>query len=124
VGNNGEIFLLSREEQKLVGRTVVEEVRGRKPVLVGVGYALPVVLELVKAAEAYGADGILVLPPSVTPANDDGLVDYYRAIAASTKLGIVLFPRSPPRYDVSDACLQFQRRSASLAFERSPTSWL
>jgi len=30
---------------------VVEEVRGRKPVLVGVGYALPVVLELVKAAE-------------------------------------------------------------------------
>ena len=44
-----------------------------------------------KAAEAYGADGILVLPPSVTPANDDGLVDYYRAVAASTKLGIVLF---------------------------------
>ena len=77
-----------------------------------------------KAAEAYGADGILVLPPSVTPANDDGLVDYYRAVAASTKLGIVLFPRSPPRYDVSDACLQFQRRSASLAFERSPTSWV
>jgi dihydrodipicolinate synthase/N-acetylneuraminate lyase len=50
---------LSPEEQKLVGRTVVEEVRGRKPVLVGVGYALPLVLELVKAAETYGADGVL-----------------------------------------------------------------
>jgi len=91
LGNNGEIFSLSPEEQELVGRIVVEEVRRRKPVLVGVGYALPVVLELVKAAEAYGADGILVLPPSVTPANDDGLLDYYRTIAARTKLGIVLF---------------------------------
>ena len=91
LGNNGEVFSLSPEEQKLVGRTVVDEVRGRKPVIVGVGYALPVVLELVKAAEAYGADGILVLPPSATSANDDGLVDYYRSIAASTKLGVVLF---------------------------------
>jgi dihydrodipicolinate synthase/N-acetylneuraminate lyase len=91
LGNNGEIFSLSPEEQRLVGRTVVEEVRDRKPVLVGVGYALPVVLELVKAAEAYGADGILVLPPAIMAANDGGLVDYYRTIAASTKLGIVLF---------------------------------
>jgi len=107
LGNNGEIFSLSREEQKLVGRTVVEEVRGRKPVLVGVGYALPVVLELVKAAEAYGADGILVLPPSVTPANDDGLVDYYRAVAASTKLGIVLF--QTPAFNFSVGLLRWLR---------------
>ena len=107
LGNNGEIFSLSPEEQKLVGRTVVEEVRGRKPVLVGVGYALPVVLELVKAAEAYGADGILVLPPSVTPANDDGLVDYYRAIAASTKLGIVLF--QTPAFNFSVGLLRCLR---------------
>jgi dihydrodipicolinate synthase/N-acetylneuraminate lyase len=101
LGNNGEIFSLSLEEQELVGRTVVEEVRGRKPVLVGVGYALPVVLELVKAAEAYSADGILVLPPSATPANDDGLVDYYRTIASSTKLGVVLFQTAAFNFSVS-----------------------
>ena len=101
LGNNGEIFSLSPEEQKLVGRTVVEEVRGRKPVLVGVGYALPVVLDLVKAAEAYGADGVLVLPPSATPTNDDGLVDYYRSIAASTRLGVVLFQTAAFNFSVS-----------------------
>src|SRR5664279_3597278 len=37
LGNNGEIFSLSLEEQKLVGRAVVEEVGKRKPVLVGTG---------------------------------------------------------------------------------------
>jgi len=101
LGNNGEIFSLSPEEQKLVGRTVVEEVRGRKPVLVGVGYALPVVLDLVKAAEGYGADGVLVLPPSATPTNDDGLADYYRSIAASTRLGVVLFQTAAINFSVS-----------------------
>jgi 5-dehydro-4-deoxyglucarate dehydratase len=75
-------------------------VRGRKPVLVGVGYALPVVLELVKAAETYGADGILVLPPSATPTNDDGLLDYYRTIAASTRLGAVLFQTAAFNFSV------------------------
>lgn len=101
LGNNGELFSLSPEEQKLVGRTVAEEVRGRKPVLVGVGYALPVVLEQVKAAEAYGADGVLVLPPSFTPANDVGLFEYYRNIAAGTKLGVVLFQTAAFNFSVS-----------------------
>ena len=54
LGNNGEIFSLSVEEQKLVGRNVVEEVGKRKPVLVGTGFSLPDTCELVRAAEASG----------------------------------------------------------------------
>lgn len=91
LGNNGEIYSLTPEERQAVGRAVVEEVRGRKPVIVGVGYALPVARELAHAAEEYGADGILVLPPDFTPANDDGLFEYYRSVASATRLGVVLF---------------------------------
>lgn len=91
LGNNGEIFSLSPEEQKRVAQTVVEQARGQKPVLIGVGFSLPVSRELAQAAEACGADGILALPPHYSNANDDGLFEYYRAVALATKLGVVLF---------------------------------
>jgi 5-dehydro-4-deoxyglucarate dehydratase len=91
LGNNGEIYSLTPDERKMVGQAVVEEVRGRKPVIVGIGYALPVARELASAAEDYGADGILILPPQFVPANDNGLFEYYRAVASTTRLGVVLF---------------------------------
>lgn len=91
LGNNAEVFSLSPEEQKLVGCTVVEEVHGRKPVLIGVGFSVPVAYELAQAAEASGADGLLALPPYLTHAADDGLFEYYRCVASATKLGVVLF---------------------------------
>lgn len=91
LGNNGEIFSLSPEEQKQVARAVVEVARGRKPVLIGVGFSLPVSVELARAAEASGADGILILPPHYSNTSDDGLFEYYRSVAAATKLGAVLF---------------------------------
>ncbi len=91
LGNNGEIYSLTPAERAMVGRTVVQAVAGRKPVVVGVGYALPVARELAAAAEEYGADGILILPPAFTPANDDGLFEYYRGVAAATRMAVVLF---------------------------------
>jgi dihydrodipicolinate synthase/N-acetylneuraminate lyase len=91
LGNNGEVYSLSPEEQKQVGRTVVEQVRGRKPVIVGMGFSLPLAVDLAAAAEGYGADGVLVLPPCYSHVTDDGLFEYYRSVAAATKLGIVLF---------------------------------
>ncbi|MGH9326301.1 MAG: dihydrodipicolinate synthase family protein [Terriglobia bacterium] len=91
LGNNGEIYSLTPEERKAVGRAVVEEVRGRKPVVVGIGFALPVASQLARAAEEYGADGVLLLPPQFVPAGDDGLLEYYRSVASATRLGLVLF---------------------------------
>jgi 5-dehydro-4-deoxyglucarate dehydratase len=104
LGNNGEIFSLSPAEQKLVGEAVVAEVDGRKPVLVGVGYSLPVARELAQAAEGYGADGILVLPPSFTSANDDGLFAYYRSIADAIGIGMVLFQTPSFNFSLSLLC--------------------
>jgi len=104
LGNNGEIFSLSIEEQKLVGRSVVEEVAKRKPVLVGTGFSLPDTCELARAAEAYGADGILVLPPHCLKSNEDGLFAYYQAAAKATHLGVILF--QTPEFNFTPSLLR------------------
>lgn len=104
LGNNGESFSLSPDEQKQVARTVVQEVQGRKPVLVGVGFSLPISRELAQAAESAGADGILVLPPHHTSAGDDGLFEYYRGVAQATRRGVVLF--QTPTLNFSPALLR------------------
>jgi len=101
LGNNGEIFSLAPDEQQIVARQVIEEVRGRRPVLVGVGFSAPVARELARSAEAAGADGVLVLPPHLTAANDDGLFEYYRTVAAATKLGVVLFQTPAMNFSVA-----------------------
>ena len=104
LGNNGEIFSLSFDEQKLVGRTVVEEVGKRKPVLVGTGFSFPDSRELAQAAEAYGADGILILPPHYAHSNDDGMFAYYQATAKATNLGVILF--QTPEFNFSPSLLR------------------
>ncbi len=104
LAGNGEIYSLSPEEHKAIGRAVVEEVRGRKPVVVGVGFSMPLARELAQAAEAYGADGILALPPYFTQANDDGLFDYYQSIANATQLGVILF--QTPTWNFSPSLLR------------------
>ncbi len=100
LAGNGEIYSLSPEEHKTVGKAVVEEVRGRKPVVIGIGYSMPIACEMARAAEAYGADGVLILPPYFTSSNDDGLYDYYRSIAQATKLGALLFQTRSMNFSV------------------------
>ncbi|MCL5005957.1 MAG: dihydrodipicolinate synthase family protein [Acidobacteria bacterium] len=101
LAGNGEIYSVSPEEHKMIARTVVEEVQGRKPVVVGIGYSVPIACEMAQAAEAYGADGVLILPPYFTSANDDGLFDYYRSIARATKLGALLFQTHAMNFSIS-----------------------
>lgn len=104
LGNNGEIFSLSPEEQVLVGRNVVEEVNGRRPVLVGVDSCLPAARELAEAAEKYGADGVLVLPPQITQVSDEGLFEYYRSVADAVGIGVVLFQTPVLNFSPSLLC--------------------
>ena len=104
LGNNGEIFSLSVEEQKQVGRAVVEQVGKRKPVLVGTGFSLPDSCELAQSAEKYGADGILILPPHYSKSTEDGLFAYYQAIAKASNLGVILF--QTPEFNFSPSLLR------------------
>jgi 5-dehydro-4-deoxyglucarate dehydratase len=92
-GGTGEFYSLSIEEYRVLVRTAVEEAAGRAPVVAGAGYGVKLAAEFAGAAEEAGADGLLVLPPYLLQAEQAGLYEHYRAVAASTSLGLILYQR-------------------------------
>src|SRR5258708_15387012 len=89
----GELYSLSLAEHKAVVQVVVEEVKGRVPVLAGTGFNPPLAAELVGQAAAIAVSGILAFPPYYPSPDDDGLIAYYRGIAEATKLGMLIYSR-------------------------------
>jgi 5-dehydro-4-deoxyglucarate dehydratase len=92
-GGTGEMYSLTAAEHLEVIRVNVEAARGRAPVIAGVGFSTRLGVESAAAAMSAGADGILIFPPYYPNADDDGLLDYYRAIASSTSLGVLIYSR-------------------------------
>jgi 5-dehydro-4-deoxyglucarate dehydratase len=89
----GELYSLSSAEHLAVVKLVVEEVKGRVPVLAGTGFNPAIAVELAKQAAAAGANGILAFPPYYPAGEEDGLFAYYRGIAEATELGMLIYTR-------------------------------
>lgn len=92
-GGTGEFYSLSLDEYRALVRAAVEEVGGRAPVVAGMGYGVSLAGEFAEAAQAAGADGLLVLPPYLLQAEQEGLYEHYRTVAESTSLGLILYQR-------------------------------
>lgn len=95
----GEIHSLSPAEHLAVVQTTVEEVSGRVPVLTGTGFNPPIAAELARQAAAAGVSGILAFPPYYSSQDEEGIVAYYRGIAAATPLALLIYSRdwfNPP----------------------------
>jgi len=93
-GGTGEGFSLTTPEIETVVRAAVSEVGGRVPVIAPATGGTAQAIEQVRAAEAAGADGILLLPPYLTEADQIGLVEHVSAVCASTRLGIIVYSRA------------------------------
>jgi 5-dehydro-4-deoxyglucarate dehydratase len=63
------------------------------PVIAGVGFGQRLAVEMAQAAEKAGADGVLAFPPYYPDAEEDGLFEYYHAIGAATRLGMLIYSR-------------------------------
>jgi len=92
-GGTGELYSLTPAEHLDVVATIVEEARGKLPVIAGTGFSVGLGTQLARQAAAAGASGILVFPPYYPGAEDDGLVKYYTAIGESTPLGLLIYSR-------------------------------
>lgn len=92
-GGTGEFFSLNLEEYRALVTAAVEEVHGAVPVIAGAGYGAALAIEFVKEAEHVGADGVLVLPPYLVQSEQEGLFQHYRAVAESTRLGVIVYQR-------------------------------
>lgn len=94
----GEFFNLDREEYRDAVTAAVEEVGGALPVLAGCGYSTAIACRFARAAEEAGADGLLLLPPYLVQAEQEGLYRHVRAIADSTACSLILYHRDNGLY--------------------------
>ncbi len=92
-GGTGEFFSLDLAEFRSLVKAAVEVAGGRLPVIAGAGYGTRMALSFVKAAEEAGADGLLVLPPYLLQAEQQGLYEHYRRVADGTSLGVIVYQR-------------------------------
>lgn len=91
-GTNGEGYILSGAEKKLVLETVVEQTRGRVPVYAGTGcVSTRETIEQSKMALDVGADVLSIITPSFAAANQNELYDHYKAVAEAVDMPIVLY---------------------------------
>jgi 5-dehydro-4-deoxyglucarate dehydratase len=92
-GGTGEMYSLTPAEYTRVIELTALAVEDRVPVIAGVGFGQRLAVEMAQAAEKAGADGVLAFPPYYPQAEDDGLFEYYRAIGAATRLGMLIYSR-------------------------------
>jgi 5-dehydro-4-deoxyglucarate dehydratase len=93
-GGTGEGFSLTPAEIDTVVRTAVSEVNGRVPVIAPATGGTATAIEQARAAEAAGADGLLLFPPYLTEAGQRGLVEHVSAVCRSTALGVTVYSRA------------------------------
>jgi 4-hydroxy-tetrahydrodipicolinate synthase len=92
VGTTGESATLDVGEHVEVISHVVRTARGRVPVVAGAGgNATSEALALSAASEKAGAQALLHVTPYYNKPTQEGLYRHYAAIAASTKLPIILY---------------------------------
>lgn len=92
-GGTGEFFSLTPSEVIQVTRAAAETTGGKVPVIAGCGYGTALACEMAQAAEDAGADGILLLPPYLVQASQQGLADHIAAVCAATRLGVIVYAR-------------------------------
>lgn len=91
-GSTGEGFMMSLDERKLLVEYVVEQVKGRIPVIVHVGsISTKLSIELAKHAYEHGADAISSVPPFYWKFDNESIYNYYRDISEATPLPMIVY---------------------------------
>lgn len=91
-GTTGEGSTLTKDEKIEVIKYCVDEVKGRIPVIAGVGSNNTIeVISNIKMAEKNGVDGFLIVTPYYNKTTQEGLIRHYTLIASETRLPIILY---------------------------------
>jgi 4-hydroxy-tetrahydrodipicolinate synthase len=91
-GTTGESPALERGELEELVRRARARVKGRIPVIAGSGTAgTAKSIALSRAAEAAGADGLLVVTPYYNRPTQEGLFQHFTAIADAVQVPLILY---------------------------------
>lgn len=110
-GTTGEASTLLPQERNELISFCVQRVNSRVPVIVGTGNnRTATAAEWTAQAEVLGADAVLVVTPYYNKASQEGLVQHYKSVAASTSLPVILY-NVPSRTGISISSYTYQRLS-------------
>lgn len=91
-GSTGEAYALSDAERLRVVETVVECAAGRLPVVAGTAAAgTERTIDLSRAAQAAGADGVQVVLPYYHVPSEEGLVRHFLRLADALEIGVMIY---------------------------------
>ena len=104
LGSTGEFAYLTWPQRRRIVEVVIEAAKGRVPVVAGV--ASTTIADAVMQArefERLGAAGILAILEAYFPLSDDGVYNYFKAIADAVSVPVVLYTN--PNFQRSDLSL-------------------
>ena len=91
-GTLGEASTLTEEEGRKLTRETVAIVAGKIPVLMSIAeQTTKAAIALAKSAKEDGASGLMMLPPMRYKASDAEIVHYFKSVANSTSLPIMIY---------------------------------
>ena len=92
LGTTGEPATMTEAEKEAVMRFAVQKIAGRAKVIFGSGSnSTAHAVEASKKAEDMGADGLLAVTPYYNKCTQNGLVEYYRAIAGAVRIPVICY---------------------------------
>jgi dihydrodipicolinate synthase/N-acetylneuraminate lyase len=100
-GSLGEASTLTTEEKEILVRHSVEKVENRIPIVLNIAESST--RDAVKQAELgkkWGASGLMLLPPMRYKSDDRETVEYFKAVANSTDLPIMIY-NNPVDYKIN-----------------------
>ena len=92
LGSTGEVMLLDQVQRETIVAICIDETAGRIPVIPGVSSAST--RDACRQAQRYaslGADGLVVIRENAYPVDEQGVGDYFAAVAQAVELPIVLY---------------------------------
>ncbi|WP_338356538.1 dihydrodipicolinate synthase family protein [Yeosuana marina] len=99
-GTLGEASTLSDDERRILTRETVKFVNGKVPVLMNIAeQTTKAAINLAKTAQEDGAEGLMMLPPMRYSASDAEVVEYFKEVANSTSLPIMIY-NNPVDYKI------------------------
>ena len=92
LGSTGEFLSVTDDERTQLIETLVDQVRGRVPVIVGTAAEwTDVAVGYSREAERLGADGVMVVPPFYSSPTEDELFEHYRRIGEAISIPIMVY---------------------------------
>ena len=99
-GTLGESSVLTQSEKEILVKETVKIVAGKIPVVINIAEgSTSVAIQCAKDAETWGAKGLMLLPPMRYKSDHRETVQYFKDIAASTSLPIMIY-NNPVDYKI------------------------